>query len=357
MLDRDVFLEVIEALPTELKNDSLFKKIFNMVLEKMDNVSGYINASNILDINNPLVNRVKSNNLFSTTLYNKFNMMTLSLRNNNDGTYYLKFVYAPLDGYQNTIIVNKKLNGSVVEIIKEKRINSRYLDYKYDIKLYDKNYHEIKRDMSSDIDKHFSVVFGVPIEMARFLRLNFKKFAPNISKYKVQKDLEYCQDMLQKDFLNSFMRPFNFGELREFINTELDNERYETDEFIVELAEDMGYFEEVEKTNIDFKPFLKVYNELVKYIGNKNVVMSSNLYQDIVIFLLDLTEGVLYTKGVIISKDNGFFTYYFVEISNEEVKVMCLPLSEDEAHSLYYAYNGNEEVEGLDTFFGINRSL
>ncbi len=369
IMDKDALIEIIKNLPSFLLNDKLIQDIIKMFINKCDNDLGKINVTVREDVIEGLniigeVSYFRGKNLVCVNYFNGNGMISFNVKEQGNDEYEVKYVEVYTDSVVRTIIVNKKKNFSVVEIIDEKSLMSSYEYYNYDVKYYDKNYKFIPLDYDKLIDEHYAWLFGISVREAKIKRLNFKKYALELSKRKAKTEMEAQFDMLDANALYKFRTPFCLGDLPNFINEELDREAEEKDELfedsIHEIMEVTGteIEDEVEKNNIDFTPMKKIYQELVKLIGlDGEVVISDNLFSDIVLFLLGLTVDAIFSKGLIIKKIDGRYTLYMVMIENDKVMVIPREITPEVAEDYFYRCKDNLDVDGLDNFFGGSRGL
>lgn len=86
------------------------------------------------------------------------------------------------------------------------------------------------------------------------------------------------------------------------------------------------------------------------------VIMSDNLYQNLVGLLMKLDAEVLSTNGFIVKKNQVGYILYYVYLALDEVRVIPKEITEREAHEIFLRSPLNEKVEGLKEFLGSSRN-
>lgn len=100
----------------------------------------------------------------------------------------------------------------------------------------------------------------------------------------------------------------------------------------------------------------QLLTKLEEKIGNEPVVISKNLFEDILKYLSGYTGYIIYTKGIILSKKGLEFGYHKILLTNEHISIIKANLNEEQAKVLFYNSKQNEDKESLKEFFGITKS-
>ncbi|MCI9281423.1 MAG: hypothetical protein HFI49_04115 [Bacilli bacterium] len=221
-----------------------------------------------------------------------------------------------------------------------------YEDYECNIYYYDKDFNLVSGASEEEKDLTFSEEFKIPIEFARFFRLNFKKYSKEISRYISSKKMEGLDELLTDKDYCSFLSPFYLDEFGDFINREYSKNVSEAYKVITGDDSIALYNHE----------FSLIEESLKAQIGTDGeIVISSNIYQNLIYVLLGILADGISIKGNIIKKLNGIYTLYIVNISNNQVVFLPRILNENDLKDIYYANENNQKVEGLAEFFGITR--
>ena len=82
--------------------------------------------------------------------------------------------------------------------------------------------------------------------------------------------------------------------------------------------------------------------------------MSRNLIVNIASYI-DLNDNTLYTNGFVIRKLDNKFKLYYITVTNEEMTNINREITLAEAQELFYSYELNKDIEGLEDFFEIKK--
>lgn len=251
-----------------------------------------------------------------------------------------------LDNEIVSTIYTKFTTLSRVETVRILKNNGFYEDYECNIYYYDKDFNLVSGATEEEKDITFSEEFKVPIEFSRLFRLNFKKYSKEISRYVSSKRMEKSDDLLTDKDYYSFLSPFYLDEFADFINREYSKNVREAYKILTNNDGIAIYNNEFESIEENLKAQIGVDGE---------VIISSNIYQNLIYVLLGILADGISTKGYIIKKLNGVYTLYDVNITNNQIVFFPRILSDEELKQIYYANEENQNVEGLKEFFGITR--
>ena len=82
--------------------------------------------------------------------------------------------------------------------------------------------------------------------------------------------------------------------------------------------------------------------------------MSRNLIVNIASYI-ELNDNTLYTNGFVIRKLDNKFKLYYITVTNEEMININREITLAEAQELFYSYELNKDIEGLEDFFEIKK--
>ena len=230
-----------------------------------------------------------------------------------------------------------------VRILKNKGF---YEDYECNIYYYDKDFNLVSGATEEEKDITFSEEFKIPIELSRLFRLNFKKYSKEISRYFSIKRMEKSDDLLTDKDYYYFLSPFYLDEFADFINREYSKNVSEAYKILTGNDDIKIYNNEFESIEENLKSQIGIDGE---------VVISSNIYQNLIYVLLGILADGISTKGYIIKKLNGVYTLYDVNITNNQIVFFPRILNEEELKQIYFTNEANQNVEGLAEFFGVTR--
>lgn len=247
------------------------------------------------------------------------------------------------DGLKETTLhFEKFLDHSLVQIVTIEKANGKYLDYQNEIYFYDQHYQCIpNKDLEKQIDYEFSNFFYVPIDNSRYYRTHFKKFASQLSERKIIRDMEYDDLTRPLKEKYEFTDPFL---LKEFDQVLLDDISHCEEEILIQI-----------KNSFDFHSIEAIQSSFYKFIENGEVVMSCDLYQNIIRYVTGLTGGIISAKGIILKKINNGFILYHIHVLMGKVLVKSENISVEDAQSMALLNEKNLKNDQIKDFFGISR--
>lgn len=351
MSAKDILLMIFDKLDNTIKSDVYFKKLKDIALkETRGNFVIFQVEKRIYDMLNENLKK------FFEVAESKEDILTYSLKT-NDG-----IIYFAIKNIDNNLLIELKMDlkdktkGTVyvksdnlvrIETVEITKNNGFYKDYQSAIYYYDNAYNEIATNTDEEQDVIFSEEFGIPLSFARFFRLNFKKYAKDISRYVAKRNMEGLDNLLEEKDFYEFLTPFYLDDFQGFINRE-----FSKDYTLI--------YSEMDREDVSLEicnnEFETIINNLKAQIGiDGEVIISSNIYQNLILILLGVIADGISTKGVIIKKVGNIYTLYMVHITNHEVMVIPKDITQEEMEDIYRLNPENDNIEGLAEFFRINR--
>ncbi len=345
-------LEVFKKLPKKVKKDAYFKKLKSIVLNDVFN--GNVNILCSIGVCKEIYGELAQYEY----LYPLNDEAMVYFLYELDGNIVEFGVKKEVDGYSvqlnkmngsrrtKTILVKHKGN-SLIETVDSGVINGYCNKFDMEIYCYNLDYTDtIDIDIEAFKDELFSKQFGVPLNMVRNIRNNFDKFFVQVSEmeaaiYMMNKDVE----LSEKD-LFYFREPFYLIDMKEYMKLEYAKYRVEDGKKIydVERINELACID-----RIDW-----ILDYLLQYIGgDSEVVISNNLFKNLVLVLSGYMANAINTKGVIIKKCDVGFVLYWVHIVKDKVLIDEKEISEAEAKEIFEKNPLNAEVAGLSNFFEV----
>lgn len=258
-------------------------------------------------------------------------------RYDDEGTmYYELYSYQNKDGEKK--LINRK------DIIDR---NDYFLDSKIDIYYFDINGNPLKKDTEEEKDKMFIEEFCIPLAEARKYRTHFVQYRKYINECKIQSEMSYEDNNLDNN--NLFCSPFELENIRNVFNIDLEDEEQ------LSMAFSFNYtMDDLEEASFRLDTIKNMLASQIGYSGE--LVLSNNIFENIASYIFNSSSTFLSTTGTIIKKENGEYIIYYIEINYNEITLVAKIISKEEAANIYYSNEGNNEVEGVAEFFGIERN-
>lgn len=218
----------------------------------------------------------------------------------------------------------------------------------YDVQIY---YNSFKSDVEAEKDGAFARRFNVPFEDARELRTNFDTHKTEINMLSKMNKMRDSDDALSDEERFLFRRPFKLKDLRVFLEEEF---KVELDIIFQKAMISLdGISTELD---IDENIFNNVLMGLLSQIGDEGeVIITDNIYQDLIRAFSGKKFVILYSKGYIIKKVGEYYAIYYVHCTNNQIMVTSKPMSVEEVQELFKKNPDNLNVLGLSEFCGIPR--
>jgi len=304
---------LLDLLPEELKNDKFFIFIKNMIIKAV--YSGNVKVS-VLEINRSLAAKVNTSSyvnivddyLMFFSYYLDDTIVTLMV-DADEEDYYVKFE-EDTNGKVTSMVLTKNATTSITEVLSYFVKNGYYEYFNIEAHHYDINYKELPiADYNGLKNAIFSDHFGIPENMAPFFREKFSLYSKYLSELKSEQTMRTRDSKLNLEDYFLFMPPFNLAALK----------TYMSDMFRENVGERIG-----EKLNENYLSCLyrveNIRDRLQELIGiDGEVVMSSNIYQNLIPILGGYEAEAYDMKGYIIKSLNG--KYYFYEVSFKTLEI------------------------------------
>lgn len=363
--------EVLSLLPENIRENVCFKELVSRledIVDTLDIVSINVRAD-LIDRNKDLLDSVIGIDIDSPVI---FSILAKECEFTVEGKEIVIVTFTEIEDegeYRREITSEVTINESetlweIMNVLSDRA--NYYHEYSADLFVYNKDGDQIKFDGKEEfLDDNFAGVFGIPLEEARECRLNYEEYRGYVNEVKAMTYLSGIDDLES----NYFMSPFEMKELGTLFGvaseetdeeegTESDYDGYDDgddgddgddnseedylDEVIVEEA-----LEKVEQ----------IVDEMKRIMGNLGLFsMSLNLFYNV----NDYISGkvvLLDTKGIFIRKLDNQYTMFCVYLSDDQTMVIPRVLSKEEAKRLYEKDERNKDVLGLDSFFGVSKSL
>ncbi len=348
----EYFADIIEFLPSEVTDNLYFKQIITALENDLkgkvadNNISINVNREMFIkittiypELSNALTLTNNPNNILYLLFLTNEGLISLKLEKTNDEYNLVTNVI----NYGNT----KKIKLSIgktkmrLEIIEDVERNQVLVSYKHNIKYYDLNYNQLNIDTEKEVDEIFAEKFGIPLNKARYYRLNFKDNIDYLNKSMIISFTRYLElhfdDMV-------FHGPLNINDLEKYIYYLCDRE----------VGIKHNKIEDYTNTN----KLQETINNLKAYIGDsEEIIISDNLYQNLSFYLMGFTNNILYISGKIIKKLNGIYYLYYIHIENNQVLGMTGKLSENNIDAIIDKNLTSNDLENISTFFGKGRII
>jgi len=267
-----------------------------------------------------------------------------------DGTYFVYFEEMHKNRSVSTVLV-KNLVGVAVTTKDITKENGYYKNYQANVYYYDNDYKQIKVDVSSVLDQMFKDEFGLySILVARAMRMNFQKYADILSIIAAETKMEKRDRKLEeKDFLY-FRSPWLVSDIQDFINDEYNRDKKKVIKKYFNQESTDGYLRH-------WNNIREVISWIKEIMNNDSeIIVSNNIYQNLIPLLVGDEAPGVNTKGIIIEKLKDNYICYRVHFMTGRIIFDKSEISKENIQELYYSNPLNENVEGLESFFGITRS-
>ena len=333
-MNENILALALASLPNALLTDTFFQNLCNNIPLEFKicgkikiRKSTYLTYKNIEPILSnyfePLQN--KEDLLKLVFSYPNF-LLTINITNKND-SYKLELKILNETNIK-ILTFEKQTNYSKIKIISKKINKGKITSYKNEIHYYDPNYQELTNDDSlNEILKDFSNLFYIPNELALFFYQNFNKYQEELNKSRIKSEIELDNLTRPINEEYAFMEPMTLERIKlAIINSGI---------------------------NID----KRLWHRLEENIPRKQlIVISKNLFESIIKYMMGFTLGVISTTGIILSKEINYYNCYHVYIEGENTKIIKEQIDENKARELFYLSDKNQDKEELKDFFNISKT-
>lgn len=195
-------------------------------------------------------------------------------------------------------------------------------------------------------DLVFYQEFRIPFPLARYFRLTFPSIAPVIRDYLEYDAFSNYEEYLTKKDYCLFLKPFYISELNDIIHNKFFDD---TDPNIISSV--YSKKEEAYDTN----NINDIVTNLIDIIGNGKVIMSYNIYQSILMYLLGYYD-TLNTYGYIIKNEDSKYTLYIINIVDKVISFIPIDIDKDKVISFYNNNPLNKESFNVSEFLDHNNT-
>ena len=329
---------ILATLPSDILKDLFFQNLINTI--DLDfKICGKINvneqslealkiiAPHLLNLFDKITNK---DELLNLCFYYPDKLLFLSITKKNNN---YEITLKTTSGTETKIvsfILNNKLKKIKTTTLKHEL--GLITDYKSAIYLYDNSYQKIKgQKHTEEISTDFANLFFIPQSLSLFFYLNFHKYYKELNKYRLFKEMEL--EILTRPINQEYelLEPMKISALKTKIHYLTTNEKQR------------------EKLN-------RIINEISKVIDKEEIVISKLLFESILKYILDFTQDMIYTSGIIITKEYVAFNHYKVTITALDIIINKSIITPKEAQELFLIGKNNQDKPHLEEFFGLSKT-
>lgn len=328
------------TLPSKLLEDLFFQKLCSTVPLEIKLCDKIGISSSMYELLKKMDNRLthyfkplqnKDNYMTLTSTYQN-QLLTILIKKENDTwltTYNMKS-----KNIQKQLTFTKNPNTSKVKIITLTKMNGKITSYQNEVHYYSPTYEEQKSPLSiKETLADFSDLFGIPQEFALYFYQNFAKYQEELNRSKMMMELELDNQTRPAKEQYHFTVPIQFLDVIEEIIKCNQNDLF--------LKKRSSY----------------IINLLAKEIDiNEKIIMSQNLLENILKYIMGLTFDILLATGLVICKKEDDYEQSEITINNNNIHIKKERLKISQAQELFYRNENNENKEELEEFFGITKT-
>ena len=246
------------------------------------------------------------NDLLKMLLFYPNNLLSFHVTEEND-CYFTKVKM--MNGEEITMIeFIKGLYESKVKIVEKKMNNGFITEYKSDIYYYDEFYHKIyKPESLNEILKDFSNLFYIPEELALVFYKNFNKYRGQLNRQRILSEIELDHLTRPEREEYAFTEPIYLGNLEKLL---------------------MASLTDLKEKDIIF--------ELKRQIKEELIVFSKPLFESLIKYYTGFNAGLIFTEGIIIGKEEDYYSEYHVAIDNNKMNIIKTVISKERAKELFF---------------------
>ena len=259
-------------------------------------------------------------------------LFMLSIKQKND-TFMITYKITNAN-YLKELIFTKHTSYSKVKIITQTKINGYITSYQNEVHYYSPAYKEQKSSLSiKESLADFSELFGIPQNFALYFYQNFAKYQRGLNRSKLMKELE----------LDNLTRPTK------------DLYHFTAPIYLLNLIEEIIKYN---YNNLQLKTRANhIISLLAKEIDIKEkIIMSKNILESILKYIVGLSLDILLTNGLIICKKEREYEQNEITMNEQNIQIKKERLRVSEAQELFYRNENNEDKEALKEFFGITKT-
>lgn len=331
--------QVLSLLPKELLNDSYFEYIRDIIINyfKTNNINSLTNIIVSDTIYNTLLDKDKNNFIKSSndTLIH-FNYISYSqvisvgIKQQAD-EYQVYLEVQDKDTINRTILVKSSM-GSIIETKKTTKKDGYYTNYEYEVYYYDTDYNALKVDTESLKDEQFSEEFGIPLQMSRFMRYNFSKYAINLSRSATELKMKRESHQIPREKYFLFKGPTSIKNLKNYIlSLYLENNKDNYPKFLNRLD--------------------NIINKLSAIINpTSEILISNNIIISVLPSILGISADGYYIEGFIIEKNDNKFILYELKITTNDIEHNKQEITKEELEELLTINPANANNQDIINF-------
>lgn len=354
-MTQEHLIEILGMLPRIVKKDSYFEELKDIVLKDLGSgvfllskigISDNIYASVSMDIQNQAFSL--TDGVLFYILYG-VNGMVVEFGVKKEEDKYLVHLEKIENGISTKTILVKKGGSSIIETVVSERNNGYFARYDVDVYCYDREYtKDLEVDKEILKDELFSQEFGIPLVYSRSLRNNFLRYSKAISTIRTVLKIRERDNNLSEEEKCLFRPPFIVRDFRTFIYQE--NER---------LGVNLGKkYQSLD--GVDSLPCIDRLDNIIDSFAfqlgeDSEIVISDNLFQNLVLVASGYFTESLDTSGTVIRKNGNGFDLYYVGITKEGVTMFSKVISQEMAILMFQKNPLNEIMPNLGEFFGGSR--
>lgn len=337
-MNENILHLALASLPAELLKDRFFNELCNTIpiefklLGKIEIEEGAFLAFN--HINPELLKYFKpikgKDNLLNLMLVYPNYLLTINIR--REKNYYL-IKYITNNGKEKMIITCKKeKNHTQVKMTTIKRKEGVITNYSSQIYDYDRNYRRIDNPNAiAEILKDFSNLFYIPFELSYYYYTKFQDYYQELHKVRIENEMKLDEATRPIKEIYTFIEPMSL------INFKKSIYMY------------AGILSEHQQEKLS-----RIFNELETKIKEEYIVMSKNLFESIIKYIMGYTADMIFSHGAILTKEEKYYGFYHISITNEKIKISKELITEQMAQKIFHSSENNEESKLLKDFFGIS---
>lgn len=215
----------------------------------------------------------------------------------------------------------------------------------YDNKVYYYSKNEVTPiEIKGEEDYNFAKEFHIPLRLARFFRLYFKKMGNLFNRYAITENFNAFETFLDDEDYYAFIGPFATSSFIGFIKGYCFSH---INANLLEIFIEDGRFDDI------IEERESILEAIVSFLGSDGeCVISYSFYQAILLYLTGLISS-LNIKGFILKCVNGIYLLYCVTFRDNECYYEAYEVADEQVKSMYQLNSFNKENETLTSFFGM----
>ncbi len=337
-MNENILHLALASLPVELLQDRFFENLCNTIpiefkvlgaIEIEEKI--YLTYKNIVPELVKYFSPIKGKDKLLNLMFIYPNYILSINIAREEKAYLIKYV---TNNDQEKIIITCKKEENhtqvkIVTITKKDSVIIKYLAQVYD---YDKDYKKVDNPNSiTEILKDFSNLFYVPFELSYYYYANFSKYYQFLHKNRIINEIKLDEQTRPMSEIYTFIEPMSLNDFKDFL---------------------YAYTGKI--TKYQMEKISRILNVLELKIKDNYLVLSRNLFESILKYIIGYTADIILSHGVIITKEEKNYGFYQTLITNGKVEIDKKLITESQAQELFHLSKQNEESELLKEFFGIS---